>query len=116
MAEDNRKPFLKGQYKLAVKEAIDSKEPHAIVLVENPGIIAGTELTIKSFSLQDYVAENGYNEDLFIHALDHKARLGARTWLIDCVGGHCTEENGAFEDAWERREWSYELRGQSVPV
>lgn len=115
VAEDNRKPFLQGQYKLAVKKAIDSKEPHAIVLVENPGVIGGTELTVQSFSLKEYIAESD-PEDALLRAYEHAACLGRRTWFIDCVGGEFSEEKGAFKDAWEKREWSYEIHGQSVPV
>ena len=114
MASDEQKIFLNKQYRVAVQRAIASKQPHAIALVEDSHAW-GTELTIQSFSLEKYVAEHGY-EEAIVHAHEKMRHLGWAVWLIDCVGAEFTEEENAFENAWDNRLHFYGSRGMSVPA
>src|ERR1041384_2889727 len=107
MAEKDK---LEQQYDCIRQKAIDNNEPTAILLAENH-IWGETVLTVESFSIRDFVEQQGTEET--VRLAYEEARLwGKPIWVIDLIGSDFASEPDAFELAWQARECFHTSRMQ----
>ena len=105
---------LEQQYDRIRQEAIDNNEPTAIVLAENR-IWGETQLTVASFSIRDFVEQQGAEETVRL-ANDEARSWGKPVWVVDLVGRDFVSEPDAFELAWQARECYHKSRMEEVEL